>query len=185
MTSGFHQISISPNSVEKTAFVTPDGLYEYLNMPFGLCNAPSVYQRCINRALGPLLNPGSSDNGHNDSIAQVYIDDVISKCRNYSCGLSFLERILIALRDSGFSINIEKCLFFKRSIEYLGNIIENGEVRLSPKKIDALIKAPVPTTVKQVRQFNGLPGYFRRFIPDFARVMVPLYNLTKQGVKWE
>lgn len=154
-------------------------------MPFGLCNAPSVYQRCINRALGSLLNPGSADKTHNDSVAQVYIDDVISKCRSFSTGLVYLEKILIALQEAGFSVNIDKCLFFKRSIEYLGNVVENGQVRPSPKKIEALQKAPVPTNVKQVRQFNGLAGYFRRFIPDFARTMAPLYELTKQGIKWQ
>lgn len=184
MAAGFHQIPVASSSIEKTAFITPDGLYEYLTMPFGLCNAPSVYQRCVNKALGPLLNAGSANNDHNDSVAQVYIDDVITKCRDFSSGISFLERILIALRDSGFSINIDKCLFFKQSIEYLGNMVENGQVRPSPKKIEALQKAPTPTTVKQVRQFNGLAGYFRRFIPDFARTMIPLYNLTKPGVKW-
>lgn len=185
MASGFHQIPISDDSIEKTAFITPDGLYEYLTMPFGLCNAPSVYQRCINRALGSLLNPGSANNGQNDSVAQVYIDDVISKCRDFSAGLNNLEKVFIALRESGFSINIDKCLFFKRSIEYLGNVIENGQVRPSPKKVDALLKSPVPSTVKQVRQFNGLAGYFRRFIPDFARIMAPLYELTKQSTKWQ
>ncbi|CAK1552550.1 unnamed protein product [Leptosia nina] len=136
------------------------------------------------RGIGPLLNPGSADATNNDSVAQVYIDDVISKCRDFSSGLANLERILMALRSSGFSVNIEKCIFFKKSIEYLGNVVENGQVRPSPKKIEALLKAPVPTTVKQIRQFNGLAGYFRRFIPDFARTMVPLYNLTKQNVKW-
>lgn len=185
MASGFYQIPISQDSIEKTAFITPDGLYEYLSMPFGLCNAPSVYQRCINRALGPLLNPGSANNDHNDSIAQVYIDDVISKSRDFPSGLAYLERILIALREAGFSVNIDKCRFFKRSIEYLGNVVENGQVRPSPKKIEALVKAPVPTNVKQVRQFNGLSGYFRRFIPDFARTMAPLYELTKQSTKWQ
>lgn len=185
MASGFHQIPVAADSIEKTAFVTPDGLFEYKTMPFGLCNAPSVYQRCINRALGSLLSPGSADKAHNDSVAQVYIDDVISKCRDFSSGLGYLERVFIALRESGFSINIDKCLFFKRSIEYLGNVIENGQVRPSPKKVEALLKSPVPTNVKQVRQFNGLAGYFRRFIPDFARTMAPLYELTKQGARWQ
>lgn len=185
MASGFHQIPVAADSIEKTAFVTPDGLFEYKTMPFGLCNAPAVYQRCINRALGSLLNPGSANKAHNDSVAQVYIDDVISKCRNFSSGIEYLEKIFKALHESGFSVNIDKCLFFKRSIEYLGNVVENGEVRPSPKKVEALLKAPVPTNVKQIRQFNGLAGYFRRFIPDFARTMAPLYELTKQGTKWQ
>lgn len=175
MAAGFHQIPISETSIEKTAFVTPDGLYEYLTMPFGLSNACSVYQRCINRALTSLLG----------TAAQVYVDDVLSKCADFSEGISNLERILKALQDSGFSINADKCSFFKRSIEYLGNVVSDGQVRPSPRKVEALVKAPVPKTVKQVRQFNGLAGYFRKYIPDFSRVMVPLYELTKQGAKWE
>lgn len=178
MAAGFHQIPVSESSIERTAFVTPDGLYEYLTMPFGLCNAVSVYQRCINRALGSLLY-GS------DPICQVYVDDVLSKCRDFSEGLSRIERILMTLQEAGFSINVEKTVFFKRSIEYLGNIISDGQVSPSPTKVEALTKAPIPTTVKQVRQFNGLAGYFRRFIPNFSRVMVPLYELTKKDAKWE
>lgn len=175
MAAGFHQIPIAESSIEKTAFVTPDGLYEYMTMPFGLSNACSVYQRCINRALSPLLGKA----------AQVYVDDVLSKCEDIAEGLSNIERILVALQDAGFSINADKCSFFKRSIEYLGNIVSDGQVRPSPRKIDALVKAPVPTTPKQVRQFCGLAGYFRKFIPDFSRLMVPLYELTKPGVKWQ
>lgn len=174
MAAGFHQIPIAETSIEKTAFVTPDGQYEYLTMPFGLSNACSVYQRCINRALAPLL--GTS--------AQVYVDDVLSKCAEFSEGISHLERILIALQDAGFSVNADKCSFFKRSIEYLGNVVSDGQVRPSPRKVEALVKAPIPKNVKQVRQFNGLAGYFRKYIPDFSRIMVPLYELTKQGAKW-
>lgn len=178
MAAGFHQIPISESSVEKTAFVTPDGMYEYLAMPFGLSNACSVYQRCMNRALAALLNSP-------DQVCQVYVDDVLSKCREFSEGLAHIERILIALQDAGFSINIEKTAFFKRSIEYLGNIVTDGQVSPSPRKVEALTKAPIPQTAKQVRQFNGLAGYFRRFIPNFSRVMVPLYELTKKDAKWE
>ncbi|CAK1589644.1 unnamed protein product [Parnassius mnemosyne] len=175
MAAGFHQIPISESSIEKTAFVTPDGLYEYLTMPFGLSNACAVYQRCINRALFSLLG----------SAAQVYVDDVLSKSADFTQGLINIERILIALHKAGFSINADKCSFFKRSIEYLGNVVSNGKIRPSPKKVEALVKAPVPNTAKKVRQFNGLAGYFRKFIPDFSRIMMPLYELTKQGAKWE
>nr|XP_037875440.1 uncharacterized protein LOC119630363 [Bombyx mori]XP_037875446.1 uncharacterized protein LOC119630363 [Bombyx mori] len=178
MAAGFHQIPISKGSIEKTAFVTPDGMYEYLTMPFGLSNACSVYQRCMNRALADLLNSP-------DQVCQVYVDDVLTKCCEFTEGLSRIERVLIALQDAGFSINIEKTAFFKRSIEYLGNIVTNGQVSPSPKKVEALTKAPIPRTAKQVRQFNGLAGYFRRFIPNFSRVMVPLYELTKKDAKWE
>ncbi|CAK1597862.1 unnamed protein product [Parnassius mnemosyne] len=175
MAAGFHQIPNSESSIEKTAFVTPDGLYEYLTMPFGLSNACAVYQRCINRALFSLLG----------SAAQVYVDDVLSKSADFTQGLINIERILIALHKAGFSINADKCSFFKRSIEYLGNVVSNGQIRPSPKKVEALVKAPVPNTAKKVRQFNGLAGYFRKFIPDFSRIMMPLYELTKQGAKWE
>lgn len=162
MAAGFHQIPIAESSIEKTAFVTPDGMYEYLAMPFGLSNACSVYQRCMNRALATLLNSP-------DQICQVYVDDVLSKCRDFPEGLSHIERILIALQDAGFSINIDKTAFFKRSIEYLGNIVTDGQVSPSPRKVEALTKAPIPQTAKQVRQFNGLAGYFRRFIPNFRK----------------
>lgn len=175
MAAGFHQIPIIESSIEKTAFITPDGLYEYTTMPFGLSNAPAVYQRCINKALTGLLG----------NIVQVYIDDVLCKSTTFSEGLQNLERIFSALEKAGFSINVNKCSFFKRSIEYLGNIITDGQVRPSPNKIEALSKSPVPTTPKQVRQFNGLAGYFRRFIPNFSKIMIPLYSLTKQGTKWE
>lgn len=175
MAAGFHQIPIAETSIEKTAFVTPDGLYEYITMPFGLSNACSVYQRCINRALYPLLG----------TVAQVYVDDVLSKSTNFSEGLSNIERILMALQEAGFSINADKCSFFKQTIEYLGNLVSDGQIRPSPRKVEALAKAPIPKTVKQVRQFNGLASYFRKYIPDFSRIMVPLYELTKQGAKWE
>lgn len=178
MAAGFHQIPIAETSVEKTAFVTPDGLFEYLAMPFGLSNACSVYQRCINKALAHLLSS-------TDLVCQVYVDDVLSKCRDFTEGMSHIERILMALQRAGFSINIEKTVFFKRSIEYLGNIISDGHVSPSPRKVEALTKAPLPKTQKQVRQFNGLAGFFRRFIPNFSTVMVPLYQLTKKDAKWE
>ncbi|KAL0860801.1 hypothetical protein ABMA27_009345 [Loxostege sticticalis] len=92
MAAGFHQIPISESSVEKTAFVTPDGMYEYLAMPFGLSNACSVYQRCMNRALAALLNSP-------DQVCQVYVDDVLSKCREFSEVMSTLKNALTMIKN--------------------------------------------------------------------------------------
>lgn len=175
MKSGFHQIPIDNTSIEKTAFVTPDGQYEYVTMPFGLCNAPSVYQRAINKALGD----------YKDTLALVYIDDVIIPSETVEQGLHHLDLVLQKLTEAGFCFNKSKCKFLKTTIEYLGNVIENGNVKPSPYKISALKNSKPPTSVKQVRQFNGLAGYFRRFIPNFSQLMVPLYKLTKKDSKWQ
>lgn len=174
MAAGFHQIPVAPDSVEKTAFVTPDGQFEFLRMPFGLCNAPSVFQRAINAALKL----------HIDKSVLIYIDDVIIFSESVEQGLQQLEQVLDALEKAGFSLNVKKCKFLQTEIEYLGRIISNGQVRPSPGKVQALLNSPVPTTVKQVRQFCGLAGYFRKFIPEFSVTMIPLYNLTRNNAKW-
>lgn len=170
MASGFHQIPISEESIEKTAFVTPDGQYEYLSMPFGLSNAPAVYQRAINSALGKYCG----------TIAQVYIDDVLVPGRTFEEALERLDLILKALENAGFSINLNKCLFMRSSIEYLGYIVGDGKIRPSPTKIEALVRSPIPKNVKQLRQFNGLAGYFRKFIPNFSKTMIPSTSLQKR-----
>ncbi|CAH2265776.1 jg7961 [Pararge aegeria aegeria] len=175
MAAGFHKIPISKESIEKTSFITPDGQYEYLTMPFGLTNAPSVYQRAINKALGDIRGKE----------ALVYMDDVLIPSRTIAEGFERLERVLEFLTKAGFSINIKKCSFIKTSIEYLGFVVCDGKVRPSPSKVEALSRSLPPTNLKQLRQFNGLAGYFRRFIPNFSSQMIPLYNLTKSNSKWE
>lgn len=168
MASGFHQIPVSLESIERTAFVTLEGQFEYLTMPFGLRNAPSVYQRCINAALNPV-----KDN------AMAYMDDVLCFSPDIPEGLRRLDRVLKALSEAGFSFNVNKCKFMKREVTYLGFTVRAGEVRPNFRKTQALIEAPAPKTASQVRQFLGLTSYFRRFIPNFSKVAGPLYPLTK------
>lgn len=176
MASGFHQLPVHEDSIEKTAFVTPSGQYEWLSMPFGLKNAPQVFQRAINTALKPL----------NDSKILVYMDDVLSASETVEEGLKRLDSLLDTLSKAGFSFNFNKCSFLKQKVDYLGFVISGGEVRPNPRKVVSLKNAPTPKTVTQVRQFIGLATYFRQFIPNFSKIMKPLYPLTtgKGQITW-
>lgn len=176
MASGFHQIPIDEGSIHKTGFVTPESHFEYLKMPFGLCNSPTVYQRIINNTLRKLIESGQ---------VLVYIDDVLICSMTISEGISLLREVLHTLTEAGFSINIQKCTFLTSEIEYLGRIISHGQVRPSVRKIEALVNTPTPTNVKQVRQFLGLAGYFRRYIQDYATKTASISRLTKKDVKFE
>lgn len=143
-------------------------------MPFGLCNAPSVYQRAINKAL----------KGLKDKIALVYMDDVLVHARTKNEAFQNLEQVLLALSSAGFTFNWKKCTFLKSSVEFLGYVVSNNSVKPNPNKIRALADAPLPTCLKELRQFNGLAGYFRKFVPHFSSIMAPLYALTKKDAKW-
>lgn len=175
--SGFHQIPIHKDSIERTAFVTPDGQYEYLTMPFGLRNAPSVFQRAMYKALGNLVN----------TFVVCYLDDVMIVSETEEEGLERLNVVLETLQRAGISLNLKKCSFLKTRVEYLGYEVTSGQIRPNPRKFIALTKLPPPQTVTQVRQFIGLASYFRQFIPKFSQLAAPLYKLTlgKGKVEWK
>ncbi|CAK9833137.1 Retrovirus-related Pol polyprotein from transposon 297 [Anthophora retusa] len=175
MASGFYQIPNAEDSIEKTAFVTPAGHYEFRRMPFGLCNAPAVFQRAINKALGNLGN----------SIALVYLDDILIPSETIEEGFERLKVVLSALDKTGFSLNLKKCAFFKTKIEYLGREISAEGIRPGEAKIKSLLEAPIPENVKQVRQFMGLASYFRKFIPEFAVRTACITKLTKKDEQWK
>lgn len=137
--------------------MTPDGHYEFNRIPFGYVNAPAVYQRAIDRSLGPLKGKD----------AFVYMDDVLIPSSSIEEGFERLDRVLKALAIGGFSLNYNKCKFFSEECEYLGVIISQGQLKPSPKKVGALTESPSPTNIKGVRQLMGLASYFCRFIANF------------------
>lgn len=173
MATGFHQVPLKDDdSISKTAFVTPEGHFEYLKMPYGLANAPIVYQRIITKTLKPLIDSGR---------VLTYIDDVLVLSNTVDEGLETLREVLQTLADAGFSVNIKKCTFLDTEVEYLGRLIGHGQVRPSPGKVDALVNSPKPTNVREVRQLLGLAGYFRRYIAGYASKTAPIAKLLRKG----
>lgn len=176
MATGFHQIPLDDSSIHKTGFVTPEGHYEYMKMPFGLTNSPVVYQRIINNTLRKFIDAGE---------VIVYVDDVLLLSSSIEEGIRLLREVLMTLTNAGFSINLRKCSFLTEEIEYLGRVVSRGQVKPSPRKISALVNAPVPENIRQVRQFLGLAGYFRRYVKDYASKTACIARLTKKDVKFE
>jgi len=125
MASGYYRIPLHADSIEYTAFVTPDGQYEFLSMPFGLKNAPSVFQCLVMQALGDLKN----------SYVIVYMDDIMITATTQCDAFERLEIVLNVLTKTGFSFNITNCSFLKTSVQYLGYSVSAGKIRLTLRKL--------------------------------------------------
>lgn len=172
--SGYHQIPLDEGSKYLSSFVTPSGQYEYNRMPFGLCNAPRTFQRYMNKILKPVRD-----------IAAVYLDDVLLHAKNALEALNGLKRILKIFRDEGLTLNLKKCSFLMTNVTFLGFEIEEGTIKPGNAKITAVEKFTPPRTVRQVRQFLGLTGYFRHFVKNYGVIARPLTNLIRKAVKWQ
>jgi len=172
MKNAFFHVDIEEKSRKYTSFATESGQYEFLKVPFGLANSPSVFQRYINQVFRELLK---------DNTLIIYLDDIIIPACDEVEGLQKLKRVLKTASEYGLELNLKKCQFMKRKIEFLGHIIENGEIRPSPEKTLAVQNFPEPKNAKQVQSFLGLTGYFRKFIPSYAVHARPLSDLLRKS----
>lgn len=174
--NGFFHVRMDESSIKYTSFVVPDGQYEFLRVPFGLCNSPSVFQRFINAVFRELVGKG---------IVLIYMDDLIVLSNDETTGLKNLRIVLEVAGQAGLSINWKKCCFLQRKVEFLGHIVEDGTIRPSERKVKAVMCFPEPQNIRQVQAFLGLSGYFRKFIREYSRIARPLSNLLRANAVYQ
>lgn len=173
LASGFYQVEMDPADIHKTAFNVEHGHFEFLRMPMGLKNSPSTFQRVMDNVLRDLQNV----------ICLVYLDDIIVFSVSLQEHMVNLERVFKRLRESNFKIQMDKSEFLKLETSYLGHVISKDGIKPNPDKIAAIQKFPIPKTATEIKRFLGLLGYYRKFIPDFARIIKPMTQCLKKGSK--
>lgn len=177
LTQSYHQVPVAPDSIRKTAFITPDSQYEYLRVPFGLANSPAVFQRLIHKVLAKI----NIDKDH----ILAFMDDILIPSTTVPEGIELLNIFLNTLKEANLKLNINKCSFLKTELNYLGHHISNKGVKPGDTKIKAVREFPTPSNVHQIRQFVGLCSFFRKFINNFAIIAKPLTDLTKKNIVWK
>ena len=170
--SGYYHIGLSDSAKPKSALVLSSlGKYQFNRVPFGLAQAPAYFQKLINDML----------KGCN--FAMGYLDDIIIYSRMEKEHLEHLEQIFNRLRAAG--LKLEKCSFFKKHIQYLGQLISAEGIQPLQEKLKSITKMPAPKNPKEVKQFLRLVGYYRKFVPRFADILRVLTYLTKKDMEFK
>jgi hypothetical protein len=172
---GFYNLEVHPEDRKKTAFSTYDGHWEFIRLPMGLKNSPSIFQRLMQIVLSGCL-------GHH---AFIYIDDILVFSKNPEEHLKHLEDVFSRLSSAGLKIKASKCQLFRSEVEYLGYLAGNQGLKVNPRQYTPLREFKRPVNVKGVLAFLGFVGYFRQFVSNFAARARPLYQLVKKDQEWK
>lgn len=175
LTASYWQVELDDESKPKSAFVCRRGLFEFVRMSFGLCNAPSTIQRLMDSVLA----------GLKWQICLVYLDDIIIFSHSFQQHLHDLRLVFSRLRQAHLSINLKKCHFASKEISYLGYRITSDGLKTDPAKIQAVSAFPRPTNPDTLRSFLGLAGYYRSFIRGFSTIASPLNALLHKDASWQ
>ena len=170
--SGFHQIRIHPGHVERTAFKTKYGTFQFRVMPFGLCNAPATFQRTMDFLIQELRE-----------FCRAFVDDILVNSDTKEEQVEMLRELYKMLRKEKVFANLEKCSFAQPEVEYCGFILGKYGIRPQPRKLMAIHLWPTLKNAVDVKIFLGLGVFYQRFVPDYATIAAPLTDLMKK--KWE
>lgn len=173
--SGYYQVKISDRDKDKTTFITPNGTYRFLRLPFGLKNAPATFQRLMDKFKSGLTNVN----------VLVYLDDIIVLSETFNGHLNNLGQCFARMRQFNLRMNRTKCKFACDEVVYLGHVISRNGIQTKPDKVSAILKMEPPRNIKQLLTFLQTCNWYRRFIPHFAAVARPLTNLTKKDAAWK
>jgi hypothetical protein len=171
--SGFWQVKLLESSVQKTAFATRNGGYEFLVMPFGLCNAPATFQHMMNVILQECLG----------KFALVYLDDVIIYSKSKEEHMEHVATVFRLLKKFDLVVLAKKCEWGKKELVFLGHVVSGEGIRVESKKIEKILNWLTPINITEVRGFLNLSTYYKRFIKDFSKIATPLYTLTQGSPK--
>ena len=175
LASGYWQVAMHPDSVEQTAFCTHMGLFEWLVMPFGLCNAPAVFERLMDKVLQGLQ--------WHDIL--VYLDDIMAFGKTYERALERLQCVFERLRLANLKLKPKKCFLLAQEVDYLGHHISRDGVAPLASKVTAITHWKEPENLEELRSFLGLACYYRRFVDDYSGIAKPLTELLKKDVRYD
>ena len=160
---------MAEESKDKTAFITPNGLFQFRVMPFGLTNAPATFQRFMDAILA----------GYKWQTLLVYMDGICVFSENFDQHLLDLKDVFECMRQAKLKLKPYKCHIFQTKIKFLGHIVSDNGIGPDPDKVKAILNMEIPTNVTKLQSFLGLVGYYRKFIHSFADICHNLYELTK------
>ena len=174
LNAGFNQIRVEEADIQKTAFRTRFGHFEYTVLPMGLCNAPATFMHLMNTTFSKELG----------LFVLVFLDDILVFSRTEEEHIRHLRIVLQRLRDQKLYAKPSKCEWMKDEVEFLGHRIGRDGLAVMQEKVDAIKTWPVPTTVTDVRSFLGLTGFYRKFVEGYSTIAAPLNELTKDSIEW-
>ena len=172
--SGYWQCKVAEQDIEKTAFLTRYGQFEWIVMPFGLCNAPATFMRTMNNLFVDLLDKG----------VIVFLDDILIYSSSLEEHNRLLGLVLERLQKHSFFCKLKKCSFYQTSTTFLGFDVTGSGLAINEDKMKSVSSWPVPKDLKQVQSFLGLVQFFRKFIKGFSQLAAPLTYLTRVGQKF-